>query len=413
MKAWILSIGNELLKGYTVNSNASVIASSLTEIGVKVEKILTVADNEDDILWALEQAYRNSSLAISTGGLGPTSDDVTKQTLCKFFNTSLIFDELIWQHIQQLFQRRNQVAPNINKEQAMVPSQAKIFHNELGTAPALLLQKNHFRYIALPGVPFEMQHILNTKVIPFLRQHFTLNPPNVETFLFSGISESALAEKLTALDADLRQHSVMLAYLPQPGLIKLKIFYHQTNEALACVNKFRNFANTFLSDYLIYNEDLPLAQIVKNIMVQKKLTLVVAESCTGGYLSHLITSIPGSSQYFLGSFVVYSNQLKQTALNVPETILNTTGAVSEETVVQLASEAQKLSKSDYSIAISGIAGPDGGTPTKPVGTVWIAIADHHSIEAQRYLLGKDRLANIQHAAQLALANLIRKLNHIV
>ncbi len=405
MKACIINIGNELLYGHTINTNAQYLAQQLYALGFDVEKSICIKDDFHSIIESLNEASKTVHLAVLTGGLGPTSDDITRNCIADFFHKTLIFDENTWQNIQQQFSQRDIQVPEINKIQAYIPDGAYIFENKLGTAPGFAIQQNHFCLIALPGVPFEMKHIFDSGVKNFLIKQYQLSVPNCATFLFSGISESSLAEILSETDHWLRQQNITLAYLPQPGLIKLKAFYHSNNKDN--INKLCDFIKANLSDYFIANEDKPLAAILQEKLIAQKATLATAESCTGGYIAHLITSIPGSSNFFKGSIIAYSNEIKNKLLAVSVEILQQFGAVSQQTVEHMATEVCKLLNSDYSIAVSGIAGPDGETTNKPVGTVWIAWKTPTLLISKKYLFGKDRLVNIERTATTALAQMIK------
>ncbi|MCX7862641.1 MAG: CinA family nicotinamide mononucleotide deamidase-related protein [Bacteroidales bacterium] len=409
MNAILINVGNELLNGHTVNTNAAYISEKLSDIGLVISRIICIADNESELLEIISQSQKKANIVVVTGGLGPTSDDITRRTIAQYFNTTLVYNEEIWNDIQQKFLRRNIFAPENNKIQAYFPTNAIIFPNTIGTAAGFAIMENNFCLIALPGVPFELMPMLEHEVLPFLKEHFQPKPSYVKTYLFSNITESELAEKLEQWDNILRNHHIQIAYLPQPGLIKVKLFF--TSEEHTLIKQFDSFANNYLTDFLIYDEDLPLPTILQKILTDKKLTICTAESCTGGYLAHQITSISGSSNYFKGSIIAYSNEIKQRILNVPLSVIEEHGAVSKQVVEIMAQQVLTLLKSDISIAISGIAGPTGETKNKPVGTTWIAIATKKIIWSQQFAFGTDRLSNIQRAATTAMAILIQKLKH--
>jgi len=409
MNAIIINIGNELLNGHTINTNAAYIARKLSEIGINVIETIVITDNEQAILNAISNAYSKADIAICTGGLGPTTDDITKKAICQYFNVSMVFDELIWQHIQQLFAKRNINISDKNRSQAEIPYGATILTNKIGTAPGLVLTKEHFTFIALPGVPFEMQHLIDEEVLPYLIQQHRLIPPFIQTLMFTDISESLLAEKIDKWDKKLREHNIQIAYLPQPGIIKLKLFTPVlTAEQNIVMEDFIRFVQEKLNDFLAYIGDMPFAKLIGELLIEKQATVATAESCTGGYIAHLLTSIPGSSAYFKGSIVAYSNEIKIKSLNVPSNVIIQYGAVSQEVVETMAKEVLKKFCTDFAIAVSGIAGPNGGSDEKPVGTTWIAVASKNVIRSQKFIFTSDRLRNIERASISAL-NMLKKI----
>lgn len=413
MQAYIISIGNELLNGHTVNTNASFIARELQQIGVEVKKIITIADEHQEIIDSIDEAFHIADFAITTGGLGPTTDDITKKAICEYFNTSLIFNEEVWQHIQHIFKHRNIVLSSNNRSQAEVPKDADILKNNLGTAPGLVIHKDKFFLVSLPGVPFEMQNLIKQEVIPYLLSRTKIQPPFIKTYLFTEISESLLAEKIQQWDADFHKAGFAVAYLPQPGLIKLKLTSKLlTENQKQRLDEFENFLQNKLAPYIAADEDIPLAQVIGNLFMKQHKTLATAESCTGGYMAHLITSIPGSSNYFKGSIIAYSNEIKINLLHVNPDVIEKHGAVSQPVVEQMAKGLLQQMKTDYAIAISGIAGPDGGSDEKPVGTIWIAIASHDNVYSQKFVFGGDRLRNIERAAMTALSMLNKRVDRI-
>ncbi len=410
MNACIISIGNELLSGHTINTNASFIAQELQQFGIEVKRIITVADKHEEIISSIAEASRLSDFAIATGGLGPTTDDITKKAICEYFNTSLVFNKEVWQQIEQSFKNRNIILSSNNRSQAEIPEGAIYLKNKLGTAPGLILYKNDFFLISLPGVPFEMETLMKTEVLPYLLTKIKFQPPFIKTYLFTEISESLLAEYIQSWDSQLNNAGCAVAYLPQAGLIKLKLTTPcLTSTQQELLNEFDNFIRKKLYSNLAADEDIPLSQVIGNILMQQHKTLATAESCTGGYLAHLITSIPGSSNYFKGSVIAYANEIKINLLHVDSNVIEKHGAVSKWVVEQMAKSILQLLNVDYSIAVSGIAGPDGGSKEKPVGTTWIAIASHYKIESQKFIFGADRLRNIERTAMTALSMLRRLL----
>jgi nicotinamide-nucleotide amidase len=407
MNASIICIGNELLNGSVVNTNASFIAKILHENGIKTLHISSIADNFDAII---NEIRSKSGIIIITGGLGPTNDDITKNCLANYCDSSLTFDENTFQHIQNLFHKRGMEVSELNRQQAFVIKNCTVLHNDLGTAPGMYINKNNQHIFALPGVPFEMKALMTKQVIPFIKKHFDTKPLYYKTILCCGIPESHLQEMLQDWESALPKN-VSVAYLPEAGIVKIRLVYEDNNleineqHALNEINKLKSILGNAIWGY----DDDNFAENIGKTLLKHKLTLALAESCTGGYIAHLITSNTGSSAYFKGSLVTYSNELKEQILSVKSSTLEHFGAVSEQTVVEMAKNTIQKTESDYAIAISGIAGPDGGTPIKPVGTVWIAIADAQNCETYSLQLGNSRMINIHRAAINALNFLRLKL----
>lgn len=413
MKAEIINIGDELLIGQVVNTNASWMAEQLTLTGFPVIRVTVINDTRDQVLNALKEAEDRSDIVLISGGIGPTSDDITKQTLCEYFNTSLVFDEDAYRDIELFFALRGMKVTPLNRQQAELPAACISLPNKLGTARGMWFEKRDSSgrkvvFVSLPGVPFEMKELMVKEVIPRLKKHF--NPPFLyhKTLLTQGIGESFLAEQIARWEENLPEN-IRLAYLPQPGLVRLRLSGSGDNETTVRrqVTTAAEELQSLIPDYLFGQDNDTLEAIIGLLLTEKGQTLATAESCTGGYIAHLITSVPGSSNYFKGSIVAYSNDIKENLLFVsPETILKK-GAVSEETVLEMAVAVQTQLAADYAIATTGIAGPDGGTALKPVGTVWIGIATPGEVFARQYLFGDNRERNIRKAALQAL-NLLRK-----
>lgn len=400
MNANIICIGNELLNGSVVNTNASFIAQSLHEIGIKTEYISCIADNFDAIINDLSQ---KTGIIIITGGLGPTNDDITKKCLAHYFDSELVFDQKIYEHIQGIFQKRGMEVTELNKQQAFVIKGCRVFHNALGTAPCMYFQKNNQYVFALPGVPFEMKALMQEKIIPFLKSEFETTPLYYKTILTCGVPESHLQEMLEDWELSLPKH-ISVAYLPEYGIVKLRLIYEGDDldaNKKHCEQEIEKLKIILGNAIWGYDHD-NFANKIGEILHKHNKTLALAESCTGGYISHLITSNPGSSEYFKGSLVTYSNDLKEEILSVDKNTLKIHGAVSKQTVIEMAKNTILKTGSDYSIAISGIAGPDGGNAEKPVGTVWIAISDSENCNTYKLNLGTNRMINIQRASISAL-----------
>lgn len=429
MQAEIITIGDEILIGQVLDTNSSWIARQLIKIGIPVKQITTVSDEKQPILNALKDASSRTEIIFITGGLGPTKDDITKQTICEFFNTRLILNNEILEHIKKLFSSRNLKMPDINIKQAEVPENCIPIKNNYGTAPGMFFEifdsptlplsrspihnseiSNEKVYFFMPGVPYEMEAMMENEILPKLKQRF--NTPFIiqKTILTQGIGESMLMEIIEDWEEDLYKKGMKLAYLPSFGSVRLRITLSGSYKELIeeKINKKVSELKKIIPQYFSGEEGEKPEEIIGKLLREKKKTLSTAESCTGGYIAHLITSIPGSSDYFTGSVISYSNKIKIEELGVAENQLQKSGAVSQEVVESMATGVKNKFKTDYAIAVSGIAGPAGGTPEKPVGTVWIAVAGPEGIVSQKYLFGKSREKNIKQSAAMAF-NMLRKL----
>ena len=409
MIAEIISIGDELLIGQVVNTNASWIAEQLNLAGIEVQQITTISDKREQILKILARAYLRSDIILITGGLGPTKDDITKQTLCEFFNTSLVFNNEAYEQIYELFKARGFKVTELNRQQAELPANCIPLKNKNGTAPGMWFNKDGKIFVSMPGVPFEMKPMITEQVIPRLRKFYKTGFIIHKTILTQGIGESFLTEIISDWEKNLPEN-FSLAYLPQPGIVRLRITAKGKNKEklIQEINSFSGKLQEIIPDLIFGYEKDTLEEITGKLLKDKNQTLSTAESCTGGYISHLITSVPGSSNYYIGSVIAYSNQIKESLLGVKNKTLIDNGAVSKQVVTEMALGVQQKFKTDYAIATSGIAGPDGGTEKKPVGTTWIAIATPgKKVIAKKYLFGEQRGRNIRKAALTAL-NMLRK-----
>jgi len=408
VNASIITIGDELLIGQTIDTNSAFIGTELNKIGIWVKKRIAIGDVKEDILEALTEQSKTSQVIIITGGLGPTADDITKPALCTYFDSNLILNEEALQNVKDIFTRLNRPIIDRNLKQAEVPHNCTVLINTRGTAPGMWFQKEGVVYISLPGVPHEMKGLIETSVLPKLKESFELPPILHKTLLLAGKGESEMAELLTPFEAALPTH-IKLAYLPSYGMIRLRLTGKSDNKAQLEeeLTKLFNQLKDMVKEWMVIDEDLPIEQAVSKILKSRGKTLGTAESCTGGKIAHLITTHSGSSQFFIGTVVSYANEVKTDILDVQEDILNAYGAVSEETVSQMAIGAKKVLKTDYVIATSGIMGPEGGTAEKPVGTVWIAIAGPQGVKASKHHFRFDRKRNIDLASVTAL-NLLRK-----
>jgi nicotinamide-nucleotide amidase len=411
INASIITIGDELLIGQTVDTNSAFIGQELNKIGVWVKRRVAVGDNYEDIWKALDDESALSNIVIITGGLGPTADDITKPLLKDYFGGEIIVNEKVLEHvrylIEQVFKRSGPVLER-NLKQAEVPDSCTVLFNDRGTAPGMMFKKNNVLYFSLPGVPHEMKGLMIKQVIPMLLKTFEMPAIIHKTAFTAGQGESMIAELLKDFEPSLPPN-IKLAYLPNYGMVKLRLTARGQDEDVTekQVQPYFQQLQELVSEYLVSNEDEGLELVIGKLLKQKKKTMATAESCTGGYISHLITSIPGSSAYFMGSVVAYSNQLKEDLLQVDPETLSIFGAVSEQTVSEMVKGAISKLNVDYALATSGIMGPDGGTATKPVGTVWIAVANKNKIQTLQLHLRFDRQRNIAMTAGNAL-NFLRK-----
>ncbi len=399
----IITIGDELLIGQVVDTNSAWMGKELNKAGFEITRITSVRDREEEIVEAIETAMKRVDIVLTTGGLGPTKDDITKKILCKYFDTNLIQNEEVLKNIQSLFAKRNISLLKSNMDQAMVPEKATIIMNPVGTAPILWLNKESKVLVSMPGVPQEMKKAMMDEIIPRLSRRFNNGVILHRTYLVKNYPESLLSETLSDWEDQLPE-SIKLAYLPQLGLIRLRLTIRENNPDIAqnILNIESNKLFDILHQDILREEDTPLNQIIGNILRERHKTLSTAESCTGGSIAAAITAIPGSSGYFTGSIVAYSNDVKVNQLHVKEETLRKHGAVSEETAVEMVRGAMESLNTDYAVATTGIAGPDGGTPEKPVGTVWIAAGSGKKIITRKLESDRGREANILRATNNAL-----------
>ena len=410
MLAEIITIGDEILIGQVVDTNSAWMAQKLNEAGISVKQISSVSDDRQHILDALQLAAQRADLIILTGGLGPTKDDITKKTLAEYFNTGLRCDEISLENVKNIFAKYKRPMLEVNLRQADVLENCITLQNRNGTAPGMWIEKDEKIYVSLPGVPFEMMYLMEEEVIPKIIKHSRLPVICHSTILTAGLGESILAEEIADIEDSLPQH-IKLAYLPKLGMVRLRLSGSGKNKELL-TNEITSISTRItgrLADYVIASEDITIEKAVLDFMKERNLTLSVAESCTGGLIAHMLTQHPGCSAVFLGGAVSYSNALKEVMLGVNPQTLENHGAVSEETVREMAQGAIRTYRSDYSVAVSGIAGPDGGTPKKPVGTVWVAVANAEKVIARQFQFGSRRTQNIERSAISALAMLYKLL----
>lgn len=409
MKAEIITIGDEILIGQIIDTNSSWLGSELSRIGVQVVHRSSVSDRSDAIVNALNDAKKRADIIIMTGGLGPTKDDVTKHTLASYFNSELVLNNEVLEWVRSIFRSRGLPMVDSNNAQALVPANCEVLFNRSGTAPGMWFDEDGKIFISMPGVPFEMKVIFEEQCIPRLLKRFQLPVIIHRTVLTCNIGESFLAQKIEDLENSLPPH-IRLAYLPSVGIVRLR--FSGTHSHFATLKTemdgFVSWLYELAGEYIFGEEDDTLEKNIGRMLLDTNASVSTAESCTGGYIAHLITSVPGSSAYYKGSIVSYANEIKIKELGVSEETLRSAGAVSEACVKQMAEGIRKRYNTTFSIATSGIAGPGGGTPDKPVGTVWIAVSNAHQTLARKFNMGDHRERTIQRTAIQAL-DMLRKL----
>lgn len=408
-KASIITIGDELLIGQVIDTNSAWMAQELNKIGISVLRRVAVGDRWDEIWSALDEESSKADIILITGGLGPTADDITKPLLCEYFNGTLISNQEALDHITHLFKNiYKRPLTDRNRKQAEVPDTCTILINKIGTAPGMWFEKDGKVIVSMPGVPNEMKGLMIDQVLPALKKQFELPFINHKTLITFGIGESALADLIASFENNLPAH-IKLAYLPNYGIVRLRLSSSGFNKDVIKSEMESLFSElkSLVSSYLIFDEDASMEKIVATRLLKIGASVATAESCTGGYIAHLFTSIPGSSAFFKGSIIAYSNEIKMNELNVPSNCITQNGAVSEAVVLEMAKGLISKLKTDYVIAVSGVMGPDGGSQEKPVGTVWVAVGNHTEIEAKCFHFRFDRQKNIQLTAMNAL-NFLRQ-----
>ncbi len=410
LNATIITIGDELLIGQVIDTNSAFIAQALSKIGIPVTQRIAVGDSKDTITEALDTASKKSSIVILTGGLGPTADDITKPLLNEYFGGKMVIHEPSLAHITHIFETIHK-KPMIerNRKQAEVPDVCEVLFNEKGTAPGMLFIKEGVHYFSLPGVPHEMKWLIETKVIPLLQKKFKTDYILHKTLLTAGLGESFLSELIAPFENALPS-SIKLAYLPNFGMVRLRLTGTGKDEnALEKLmqTQFEKLQEA-VKDYLVTNADEPMEMVVGNLLKQRNQTVATAESCTGGFIGHLLSKHAGSSKFYTGGIISYDNRIKTEFLEVPPTILQTVGAVSKEAVEQMAIAVRAKMNTDYSISVSGIMGPSGQTDEKPLGMVWIGVANKEKVVSKVLYLRFDRHKNIEVTATQAI-NLLRLL----
>lgn len=395
IKAKIITIGDELLLGQVVNTNASWIGEQLNFNGFQLVSVLTIGDGEEDIKNALISCS-DVNIVIITGGLGPTADDITKPTLCKFFNTDLVLNEAALENIQDIFRLRGYEMTERNRLQAYIPKACTYIPNRYGTAPCMWFEKDNTVYISLPGVPFEMKSIFKTELIGRLKNHFKPTPYDRRVIMTTGVGESFLADKIKEWEDSLPDF-MSLAYLPQYGMVRLRLDGRHEDETYLrnSLDNQVEILKGIISEHIFSYDNKPISEVVLGILKERNLTLSTAESCSGGSIAKMITSIRGCSSVYKGSVVAYSSKVKEDILDVSHDAIEKYNVVSQHVAEQMAVGVQKIMNTDFALSTTGIAGPDGGTEEIPVGTVCIALATPNNVISRCYNFGKDRLNNIE------------------
>ncbi|MBK7639895.1 MAG: competence/damage-inducible protein A [Bacteroidetes bacterium] len=408
IKATLLSIGDELLIGQTVNTNVSWMGQKLNEIGIDIAHMVTLSDNENDIIEQINIAFQNAQIVLITGGLGPTSDDITRDTLCKLFDSKLVLDEKVLENINQIYSLRKRLITPETEDLANVPEKAITIYNSQGTAPGTIFTKNNKMLASMPGVPYEMKAMMKETVIPYIIENYKLPIILHSHILTAGVGETQISQQLVEIEKELPEY-MKLAYLPSLGKVKLRLTAKGTEKALmeAALAKETEKIKNAVPEYIYGFGNDVFEQKIGEMLMEKKLKLGCAESCTGGFISHSITKIAGSSAYFNGSIIAYSNAVKHNILGVQLETLSQFGAVSEETVSEMIDGALRVLECDIAIAISGVAGPGGGSIEKPVGTVIIGIGNKAHKIIKRLTFTNDRTKNIHISGVVAL-EMLRK-----
>ena len=410
MKATIITIGDEILIGQILDTNSRYISRALNAHGIVVAERTSIGDNRSQIVDTLDRALSQSEVVIITGGLGPTKDDITKHTLCDYFGSKLRYDEVEAEHIRTMLAARNIAFNDLNRGQAMVPECCTVLHNAHGTAPGMWFEQNGRVVISLPGVPFEMQHLIDEEVMPRLKSHFELREIVHRTMITFGIAESILAERIAKWEDALPDH-IHLAYLPAPNVVRLRLSAYEVEgkEVRHEIDNLFEELRTIIPDNIAGFEEASVEELVHNILIERGLTLATAESCTGGAIASKFTAQAGASAYFLCGVVSYSNESKSNVLGVLMSDIAQFGAVSEQVAMAMAKGAKAISGADFAISTTGIAGPTGGSKEKPVGTVWIGIATPDKCYAVLKNCGTDRSQIISRATAYAIAMLYEEL----
>jgi len=413
MNAYLINIGDELLIGQVVNTNASWIASELEKNNIHVARILTIADDFNDISNTLSEALGHAEVVIMTGGLGPTKDDITKTALCDYFGMQLVMHEPSLTNVVDYFTARGLQVSAVNQKQGLVPDGCEPLVNKVGTAPGMWFERDGKVVVSLPGVPFEMQWLMHEYVLPKLQQRLGTEAILHKTVLTCGIGESFLADIIEEWEMALPDN-FRLAYLPEAGKVRLRLSAHGEDKALLQRQMNEQIAKLvpFIDTYIYGYDDDTFATVVGKLLIERSETIATAESCSGGHLGHRITEVAGASTYYLGGVIAYANHIKEELLGVHKDTLEHYGAVSAQTAEEMAKGCRRLFQTDYAIATTGISGPTGGTDEKPLGTVWIAIASKNEVISKKYLFRTTRTQHQERTVNQALFDFWYYLTHL-
>jgi nicotinamide-nucleotide amidase len=412
MEVEIITIGDEILIGQTIDTNSAWMAKQFNTLGVKVAQITSIKDERESILTNLKEAASRSDLIIMTGGLGPTKDDITKHVLCEYFDTKFVRDATVLGRIEEYFKSRGRQILETNRQQADLPEACTILENQMGTASGMWFEREGKIFVSMPGVPYEMKHLMEEQVLPRIKEKYELPAIFHRTVMTEGVGESFLADVIQDWEKSLEADQIKIAYLPSPGIVKVRLSAEGSDRSELQLKVDRKIKELYelVPNYIFGENDLSPEAAIAETLKEKKVTVATAESCSGGYLAHLLTSTPGSSAYFVGSVISYSNQVKENQLNVNSEDLEKYGAVSKSVVEQMAVNIRAQMKTDYGLATSGVAGPDGGSDEKPVGTVWVAISSKDGVYAKKFNFEKHRGRNIKRSALAAISMLRRAIN---
>lgn len=401
--AIIITIGDELLIGQVVDTNSVWLSQKLNQLGLSIRYRIAIADEKNEIILTLKKALELADVVLITGGLGPTKDDMTKDALCTYFNSHYVQNQDVLDNIETIFKKNKRKPLSQNYKQANVPHNCQVLSNRFGTAPGMLFEEEGKIIISLPGVPYEMQSIMTDHGLEQINNRFGSKDIHHKTLIITQIGESLVADKISDIEDNLPE-GIHFAYLPSLGVLRLRVTgdHNYKGDLIAKVNEVAHIIQERLGDFCIYDQDKSLEEILAALLISKNLKVGFAESCTGGNIAHRITNLPGSSEYLIGSIVCYSNELKKNLLSVPQSILETVGAVSEETVSIMAKSALQLLNVDYALSVSGILGPTGATDEKPVGMVWMAIAYKDQVVTRKFNFRYDRIRNKELAVNSAL-----------
>ncbi|HEY9178774.1 MAG TPA: CinA family nicotinamide mononucleotide deamidase-related protein [Flavipsychrobacter sp.] len=411
IKATIITIGDELLIGQTIDTNSAWMAQQLNLLGIEVFRRIAVADIEADIQLALDEEIPRADIILLTGGLGPTSDDITKPFLCRYFGGKMVVNNDVLKHVRQLFEKRNRPFLDMNRKQAEIPDVCTVLRNEMGTAPGMLFEKDGKWIISMPGVPFEMQSIMTGEVLPRLKERFVSDVIIHRNIITSGEGESFIAETLTGFEASLPPY-IKISYLPTPGSVKLRLTGKGVDgERLAAeLDRLQAEVADTLQRIVVSMEDVTWQELLGKTLLQHKATVSLAESCTGGYIAHLITQVQGSSQYFNGAIVPYQSRLKTSIVGVDEKTIEQHTAISEETAIELAVKARKMFNSDYSLAVTGQLSYGGEDAHIQQGLVWMAVDGEKGVKTKKFQFHYNRAMNKELAAQMGLLMIWKYIN---